>query len=855
MRCVRKFFILAVTFAKVMPALGASYNNQIPTLLASAVIDTKIDTQQNIVLISNFIDNQTQIVHADSVTIEHTNTLYLHAIEDARAGHVDQALNILGSLVDRFPERQDILGDYAVVLGWAGDHNPALLLLDKINRINAPPYVIEGLANSARHLKRYDLAELLYREVLMRFPERVGTKIGLAYTYADVGKIKDATVLVEDLRAKHSNRIDVLEAVADIAITKRDYFGALAAYQAILTQKPNHRSALRGKIQTLVRLGTPQLAIELADRNPGILTSNERDAIAAEHTAYQIRWGAIAADTGRGPTRFAGIDRALVDSEMAGAHALDPAMELTPTERQLALDRIGTLCERYRMREATTLYEAMAMRSEVMPAYTKSAAASAYLYLEQPERARDLYREAFVTDPDNLESGIGLFYALAENEEHDAALIQIDHVVAITPQWIDAWSPATTRENPAYARVLSARAVASLFANRPDKAELRLHELSDYAPYNMEIRTDYASSMRARGWPRMAEEELRWILAVDPSNSGALGEHAGALWEMRDYRRAETALAVAQATAAEDGRVMRAARLSQVHNMRELIVDGTFGRSSGGVPAGTQDYVLESWLYSMPLAYNYRVFGHVYSAEAKFDNGTGRRNRGGAGLEYRSSFITTTGELSHDVDDNETGIAASLAFTPDDYWTLRGTIDTSTNEIPLQAHLARIDARLGSGEVIWQANEARSAALSYTQMEFSDNNRRDITQARWTERMIAGPIYKLEITAGLYASRNSLSAVPYFNPSRDFSPTLEFANEWLQWRRYTRAFRHRVVVAVGNYWQQGFGTGPVYGARYEQEWSADDRLLFRYGIGRSLHPYDGVQAARNYGYFSLNWKF
>jgi hypothetical protein len=69
----------------------------------------------------------------------------------------------------------------------------------------------------------------------------------------------------------------------------------------------------------------------------------------------------------------------------------------------------------------------------------------------------------------------------------------------------------------------------------------------------------------------------------------------------------------------------------------------------------------------------------------------------------------------------------------------------------------------------------------------------------------------------MYA-RNSLASAPYFNPSRDFSPTLEFANEWLYWRRYTRAFRHRVVVAVGTYWQQGFGTGPVYGARYEQEW-------------------------------------
>jgi biofilm PGA synthesis protein PgaA len=200
-------------------------------------------------------------------------------------------------------------------------------------------------------------------------------------------------------------------------------------------------------------------------------------------------------------------------------------------------------------------------------------------------------------------------------------------------------------------------------------------------------------------------------------------------------------------------------------------------------------------------------------------------------------------------------VAASLAFTPNDQWTFRGTADSSANETPLQARLAGINARRGSAEVIWQANESRSAALSYAQMNFTDGNRREAALARWTERVIVGPVYKLEVTAGLYASSNSLAGAPYFNPSRDFSPTLEFANEWLQWRRYTRAFRHRVVVAVGNYWQEGFGTGHAYGARYEQEWDADDRLTFRYGVGRSLHPYDGVQTPRNYGYFALNWRF
>ena len=788
------------------------------------------------------------------VTQEATNDLYRKAVNDARAGQVEQSVKILRSLVERFPERQDILGDYAVVLNWAADYTAALALLDRINPAFAPPYVIESLANSARRVQRYDLAEALYRDAIVRFQGRIEPQIGLVRTLADGNKLDEAMGMIAGLRSRFPDNPDVLVAFAEVATARRDYFAALTAYQSVLKKQPGHRVALRGRIQTLARLGTPQLAIELADRNPGVLVPEERDAIAADQTAHQIRWGAIAADTGRGSARFAIIDQALEASEVAGERAMNPDMALSRSERQLALDRIGALRERYRMREAVTLYESLEARGEALPAYAKASAASAYLYLEQPEKARDLYREALVTDADNLESNVGLFFALSECEEHDAALEQIERTVSTTPQWIDAWSPATRRDNPAYARVLSARAMAPLFANRPGEAEQRLHELSEQVPYNMDVRTDYASSMRARGWPRAADQELHWILAVDPDNSGALGERAGALLEMRDYRNSESALVSAQSVAAEDGRVVRAARLWQVNNLRELIVDGTYGQSNGG-PTGTQDHAVDARLYSGPFNDNYRAFAHTFNAQAKFDNGIGKRDRAGVGLEYRSPLITASGEVAHDINDSKTAASASLAFTPDDYWTFSGGYDKSSNLTPLQASLAGIDAQRAVGEVMWRASESRSAAVTFEKMDFTDGNRRDIARARWTERVITGPVYKLDITGALYTSRNSQTNAAYFNPSHDFSPTLEFANEWLQWRRYTRSFRHRLVASVGSYSQDGFGTGAVYNVRYEQEWDADDRLTFRYGIGRSQHPYDGVQTERTYGYFYLNGKF
>src|SRR5450830_124151 len=122
---------------------------------------------------------------------------YQQVLKDARAGHLESAISALGQLVERFPQRQDILRDYVVVLGWAGNHDEALALYDRIDIPSSPAYVIEGLASSARHQQRYEFAESLYRQSMARFPERIEPQIGLAYTLADQGVLPDKTKLPE----------------------------------------------------------------------------------------------------------------------------------------------------------------------------------------------------------------------------------------------------------------------------------------------------------------------------------------------------------------------------------------------------------------------------------------------------------------------------------------------------------------------------------------------------------------------------------------------------------------------------------------------------------------------------------
>ncbi|KAG1077263.1 hypothetical protein G6F40_017133 [Rhizopus arrhizus] len=78
------------------------------------------------------------------------------------------------------------------------------------------------------------------------------------------------------------------------------------------------------------------------------------------------------------------------------------------------------------MADLTHEYEALVSEGVRVPRYALNDVASAYLYLRQPERARDLYQQVAVDDAFNnddpeqrLANQTGRYYALAEGEQYD----------------------------------------------------------------------------------------------------------------------------------------------------------------------------------------------------------------------------------------------------------------------------------------------------------------------------------------------------------------------------------------------------------------------------------------------------
>ena len=707
---------------------------------------------------------------------------------------------------------------------------------------------------AASNLKRFGLAVELYQAAIKQAPDRIDIVAGLAYSLIDDRRPDDAVALLEARKRSMWQEIPLLEAYAEALQARRDPVHALLVYERILALEPANRAAIRNRIFTVARIGAPHRAVELAQQSPGALSEDELLGLKSDQAALTTRWGAAADQSA--PGRFDNTDIALADSERL-LQELKASGKNGAAALRLQFDRIEALRNRVRMREAVALYESLVADGVEVPPYPQIAAADAYLYLEQPEKARDLYLRALPQIDDSFSTQVQLFYAYSDGEQHREALEQIDRVVAATPQRIAAYSPLTIADNPDYASAAATAAAARGYQDYLDEAQQRLEDLRRLAPYNMEVRDKLALIYGARGWPRRAEQEHLWILAVEPAYRDSRVGYANTLRELQDWAPASREVATLETTYPEDRQVQRTARQWRIHNMRELQIDAGTGESSGGAgPLGTKEHAFETRLYSQPIKQDWRAFLHQFEASATFPDGKGYRRRLGAGAEYRVRDLRLAAELSDSYDSNsDLGVSLTGSWSLDDHWSFEGAVDSSSNDIPLEARLTDVRGESLRAGVNWRAHESRSFGASLQTLDFSDGNRRNIVTGSAFQRFVTGPVWKLDGAAALYASSNSASNVNYFNPQEDFGLDLTLVGEQRPWRRYDRSFVHRLFLTLGNYRQQDFGSGEVGVIRYEHEWSLDDRLALLYGGQRSFHPYDGVREYANHYNLSLNWKF
>ncbi len=777
------------------------------------------------------------------------------AVKNARQGRVDDALHVLAPLYDSHPENIPLAYDYLVVLTWAGRDDDALRIFDRLTPENIPAYVLEAAGKAARNVRNFDRAEQLYRQGLERFPENIQLAIGLVYSLADQGRFPEAKAQLDALRLAYPRNVDIPFALAYICEGQKSYPDALQAYDRVLALDPQSLPARRKRILILDAMGASHLAYDEARKSPELFSERELIAMEANTLTFDVRWGGMAPE--KESARFVQTDQALekLDAFISRLEMRSP--EFDDYLSRARIDRLVALHNRLRMTEVVSEYQTLQGTGGDLPFYVLSAVGDAYLYLDYPESARDLYLQALQKQPGDFDTEMNLFYAYVDLDDFPAAFEIVDRLNQAEKPWLHTAGIRAPTRNPHKVQTESAAAMARAYADMLDPAQRRIEALHGEAPYNLELRQDLASIYEYRGWPRRARKAYRLGMA-QPEEIVRLGLEAGyarTQFALNEFQPFEQTMFSLVARYPREKTVQRLQYDWQVHNLRQLIVEAGFAKSPNAGQSN-RDINLSATLFSSPVRYNTRFFTGFYLAQARFAEGTETYRRYGVGLEYRVRDLEAVAEATYNQDGvSKPGFRLEGTWFVNDQWSIATELEKFSRETPLRALKHGIDANSLVMRVRYRVSDEQHFSLGYQGMDFSDGNLRQALSADWFQRLYTAPAYKLNSILEFYGSKNSENNTPYFNPQMDFSASLTLENIWRQWRRYSCSLHHRLALTLGDYWQQDYGTGVTGSILYEQRWNAHDRLEFLYGGSLGHRIYDGDSENYYALHMRLDWRF
>jgi biofilm PGA synthesis protein PgaA len=664
----------------------------------------------------------------------------------------------------------------------------------------------------------------------------------------DQGRAADADRLLQGLTEKNPDNTDAWLARGYAARTLGQPYAAMRAYAEVRRLQPQNAEAARELQNILLELRAPYAAAAQTPAAP--------PAIRARQAASMVRWGAdVPADNGQ--SRFAKTDAAIRRLE----NLIVETQRQSPVDRtllwNLERDRAVALRNRERWGDTLAAVEALRAAGDVIPSYVRLAEADALLALHQPERARSAYQDVLAGDKNNREARIGLFYAEIETENFAAAFANVDALASAEGPRRD--TPGRSRPEPnddwLGAQILAAN--ARHYADMHSEAWDRLLPLAQRAPGLGYLRSALGSVAAARGWPRLAEEEVRIAASLAPEDRGIEIALADSDLRRADIESAKTRVASLMSRFPDDLSVQRLKRDITIAEMREFRLDVSSRREHGtalSAPGGGSQTAAR--LYSFPYAGRLRAVAAAERATAYPVEGRVLRERLGAGAEYAGPDVTVeaiawqnSGTLSKD------GASLIGSWRPNDHWAIYAGAEAYSGDTPLRAQFYGITGNavdLG-GEYRW--HESRSISASVRSVEFSDGNRRQSERVVFIQRLIDQPHFDLDIRPEYYASRNSKLGAPYFNPVSDQALTLALEAEHVISRHYDRSWVQRVVFAAGSYRQEGFGSGAIGSLSYEQRYRFDPTFEIRYGVEMNRRIYDGTAERGLTGFFSINKRF
>ncbi len=783
---------------------------------------------------------------------------YQAALQLVRQGKIQQAADYFAIMRGAHGDDLRVLHDYIAVSAEAGRHALALAELPNIDRAKAPVYVMEALANSARASRQPALAVQLYDDVLARSPERAPSHQGKIYTLSDLGNHPAALASAKHALQQHAKNPLIWEAYGYALRKAGNAPQALEAYAQMRQLDPAGKTATQARINLLASIGAAHEALRLADASAGIMSSADQLNLRLDRAAAHIRWAEADEDTPNG--RFRNTDIALqeIDATLSQLKPIDTPNG--PLERRALSDKLVALVNRQRFEEATDLYTQAIHTGFVAPAYARMVVAEAFLGIKRPDLARPMFEQLIKEEPSTLKYRYGLFYALSDLEQHREAQRVVDDIAQREPLTLNRRFPEIEKENPGYVRARVLAMLVRAYADDLPEANRRADALVDSVPANQDVRVNRGNIYNWRGWPRRADEEFRWLLAMAPDNTEAKLGHITSLANINDWRQSDADLDEMVRVRPENRQVRSAQRRSAVHHLPEFILNGEAGDGNQAVNA-SKDRRWEARLYSQPINDVWRLYARsLHTRDVLADESSYSRHRAGVGVEYKArNWLVNTDVTRVTKNPNDAqsgaGIVLNLFNKINDLYSIRANAESADESLPVRAAVAGISAkRVGLGITV-RDNEMHRASADIQRHRFTDGNVRDEWGANYAHVFETEYQNRYSLGIGLSGMRNTISGTPYFNPAKALSSDFSLTGEWLHWREEQKSLWHRLSLSVGSYDQDGFDNLASARINYEIDWNASDVMAFRFALGRSMHPYDGVQDFRNYANFSFNRRF
>ncbi len=741
---------------------------------------------------------------------------------------IDKQQAMMAELQAASQKDENARQDYILVLILSKEYKVAIKVFED-TKIDLDRYTEDLLCRVAwAYFKtgNTDKAKSYYQTILTASPGYVQAIIGLAYCFSLEGQPERAIELLDKLQLTNQENLEIRFARAFVYERSGKFLDAIKEYNRILEVSPDNPVALKLKIQDLSDLGASSLALQEAHRD---LTpdSKSHDNLKGDMAVDRIHW--------KEPSVAISI--------------LQPLME-DRNNMRARYDYIEALAENNDMGLVVNAYEDLIKDGVSPPPWVLENAARAYLYLEQPHKALELYNKALEMNPTSFNGRIGKFYTLQELRKWKEAKEVLDSIDRELPEVVG--EGAFVRPNWPKLGIAIDRGWSIMYEERYREAEDYFLDLYEKAPANTGIRTGLAHVYLWRGWPRKALREFEIIETLDPDNYKALNGKAVALNELVFKEQARDLAKNLLTMYPKDKHIQRLDRMLKVEEMSEVVADFVYIRDEDNF-----EDIIARMTFLQPVSLYTTLYGSLLWQQSSDDNQIEFYRRADIGINhtFNSSWsISQAFSLDYNTG-NDFGSFTLINFYPDDYWSFSLSYDSFSTDVPLRARVFGIESDKLEAAITYRESEWRSYRLLLSHMKFSDGNKREQALLGYEQGLFVKNNWKMRIIPELYMSSNSRDDAPYFNPDHDLNISITHLTEHTVWRMYDRAFVHRLFLTAGMYSQSDFSSEPVWTVHYQQEHDFSDTHSLLWGGYIARRSYDGNPVHEYSLYLTYTWRF